>query len=203
VELAWRLGCTGLLALSALISGYHYRKAGPMAPVVYGAREGLALAAIRLTWVSVAVALPILYALEPRWLAWAALPLPPVLRASLGAALGASHAALLAWAHRALGANFSSSLRTRAHHELVTTGPYRWVRHPLYGAALLLYSALGVLSANWAVGLGGLSFMLFIIVVRTPREERMLHDAFGPSYARYHRRTGGLLPRIPERRGDR
>jgi protein-S-isoprenylcysteine O-methyltransferase Ste14 len=114
----------------------------------------------------------------------------------LGTCLGAAHAALLGWAHRALGPNYSSSLCTRGDHQLVTTGPYRWARHPIYGAALLLYLALGVLSANWAVALGGTTFILFILLVRTPREEQMLLDTFGAEYSAYREHTGYLLPRI-------
>ena len=199
MDLGFRIACAGLLVLSALTSAHYYRKAGPVERLAYGEREGVVLAVARGVWVVLAVAFPILYALRPEWLDWGRFPEPLALRAVLGTCLAAAHATLLVWAHRALGPNFSSSLRMREGHELITTGPYRWVRHPLYGAALLLYAGLGVLSANWPVGLGGITFILFILLVRTPREEQMLLEAFGAEYSAYRERTGRVLPRIPWR----
>jgi protein-S-isoprenylcysteine O-methyltransferase Ste14 len=195
-ELVLRLGCVGLLVLSGLISARYGWKVGSIKRVAYGRREGAVLAAIRGAWVAVAVAMPVLYALRPEWLDWGSIPAPVELRGAVGTGLGAAHAALLVSAHRALGPSYSSSLCTHDDHRLVISGPYRWVRHPIYGAALLLYAALGILSANWVVAIAGITFILFILCVRTPREEQMLLDTFGAEFSAYRQRTGYLLPRI-------
>jgi protein-S-isoprenylcysteine O-methyltransferase Ste14 len=53
-----------------------------------------------------------------------------------------------------------------------------------------------LLSANWFVGGGGLAFVLLLMAVRTPREERMLIRRFGDDYRSYMGRTGRYLPRL-------
>lgn len=196
MEPIFRASTVGLLALSALISAHYYRKAGPLPRTLYGAREGAAMAVLRLGWVALAASMPVLWAVQPEWLGWARVPAPATLRATLGGLLGAAHVALLVGAHRALGANFSSSLSLREGHRLIVEGPYRWVRHPIYAAALLLYLGLGLLSANAAVGAVGTAFILFIVAVRTPGEERMLLEAFGEEYRAYRDRTARLVPGV-------
>jgi protein-S-isoprenylcysteine O-methyltransferase Ste14 len=103
---------------------------------------------------------------------------------------------LLVWLFRSLGRNISETVLTKADHRLVTHGPYRWVRHPLYSVATVAFLALGLIAANAfiiALGLvifGGLA--LFVV----PREEAELAAKFGPDYEAYRGRTGGLFPRL-------
>jgi protein-S-isoprenylcysteine O-methyltransferase Ste14 len=81
-------------------------------------------------------------------------------------------------------------------HELVTSGPFRFVRHPLYSGALVLWLTAALGTWNWL--LLALWPLFLIIVVRLPvrEEERLLHDKFGPAYDDYRRRTGRLVPRF-------
>jgi protein-S-isoprenylcysteine O-methyltransferase Ste14 len=138
-------------------------------------------------------ALPI-WLLAPRWLGWAALGFPAPLR-WVGAPIGVLGLALLVWVHRTLGRNFSGTLALRADHTLVVEGPYRRVRHPMYGAFLLLMLALVLLTANGVIGALGLGAMAALLVLRTPLEEAQLAERFGADYEAYRARTGALLPR--------
>src|SRR5688500_13896318 len=73
----------------------------------------------------------LLYLFRPRVLAWAAVPLWPEFR-WLGVGLMMASGLLLVWVHQSLGRNFNTTLVLRRDHELITKGPYRWVRHPMY-----------------------------------------------------------------------
>ena len=78
------------------------------------------------------------YLIVPEWVEWAAVPLPAWLR-WLGLAVGVLGIAALAWVHHELGRNFAATLHMRAEgHTLITSGPYRWVRNPMYTSIYLI-----------------------------------------------------------------
>jgi protein-S-isoprenylcysteine O-methyltransferase Ste14 len=144
-----------------------------------------------------------IYGLAPGWLSWAEIPLPPLVRWS-GTATGVLSLLLFVWVHRSLGKNYSPLIALRDDHTLVTRGPYRWVRHPMYGAFYLLHVAVFLLSANAFIGLTWIGGLTGVVVLRIPQEERMLTERFGNAYIEYAQRTGRLLPdvfgkRLPER----
>ncbi|MFL7810386.1 MAG: isoprenylcysteine carboxylmethyltransferase family protein [Anaerolineae bacterium] len=136
-----------------------------------------------------------LYLLLPGTLAWAAVPLPAAVRWA-GAALGCAALVLFAWVHHALGANYFWLLQLREGHTLVTSGPYRWVRHPMYTAFIMLHIAVALLSANAFLGLTWLGGLALLLVGRVRREEVMLNEAFGEEYREYTARTGRFLPQM-------
>jgi len=136
-----------------------------------------------------------LYLLAAPTLAWAAVPLPASVRWA-GAGLGLAALALFVWAHRSLGANYSWLLRVREQHTLITHGPYRWTRHPMYTAFYLLHIAVALLSANAFIGLTWLGGLTLVLAGRVREEEAMLTGAFGTDYVRYMERTGRFLPRL-------
>lgn len=134
----------------------------------------------------------IAYVVNPSSMAWSSLDLAPWLRWS-GAGIGVAAAALLTWALRNLGGNLTDTVVTRRDHTLVTTGPYRWIRHPFYTAVALAVLANGLVAANWFLLLtGGLAFVL--LAVRSRREEENLVARFGDRYRDYVRDTGRFLP---------
>ena len=110
-------------------------------------------------------------------------------------------AGLLFWTFSSLGKNLTDTVVTRREQTLVTTGPYRRVRHPFYDSVVLLVLASTLIAANWFLfAAGGLLFLLFI--VRTRSEEEKLLDRFGDSYRAYMERTGLFLPRMRTNRRD-
>ena len=80
------------------------------------------------------------------------------------------------------------------------TGPYQWVRHPLYTTGLTLFVALGLIEASWFVLCVTAVTALFIQLLVIPAEERVLIEKFGEQYRAYMHRTGRLLPRVSNSR---
>jgi protein-S-isoprenylcysteine O-methyltransferase Ste14 len=134
------------------------------------------------------------YVVNPQGLAWASVPLPEWLRWT-GAGLLAACGLLLTWTLHSLGKNLTDTVVTRQVHTLVTTGPYRWVRHPFYVSVLLLVVSCAMLAANWFIF--GCGLVLFAMMLRRTRiEEGKLAERFGEEYRRYVERTGAFVPRL-------
>lgn len=139
----------------------------------------------------------LLFFANPGWMAWSAIPLPDAVR-WVGVGIGVIGGVLFIATLRALGPNLTDTVVTRARHTLVTTGPYRWVRHPFYLASALAVLANTLAAANWFIGLTG-GAAVVLLVVRSNREEQNLEKRFGAEYAEYVHRTGRFLPRFSER----
>jgi protein-S-isoprenylcysteine O-methyltransferase Ste14 len=135
-----------------------------------------------------------LYLINPRWMAWAQLDLPAWLRWS-GAGLMLVCLPLIFSVFYNLSSNVTPTVAITENHTLVTRGPYRWVRHPLYTVAFASFIGFSLLSANWFTLLM-LLLGFIIIVIRTPIEEQRLIDRFGEEYILYMNRTGRFLPRF-------
>ena len=131
--------------------------------------------------------------LSARWSRWAFLPLPVELRWS-GEALSLGSLLLLAASYDALRKNYQDTLLLRQDHELVATGPYSRIRHPIYLSFLLLMVSAFLLSANWVIGLSGIILIASVMLVRIPREEKLMRERFGAIYQDYEARTGRLFP---------
>jgi protein-S-isoprenylcysteine O-methyltransferase Ste14 len=135
------------------------------------------------------------YIFSPTLVAWAALPLPTWLRYA-GVLLALAGFGLLQWAQTALSSNWSDTPVKLSHHTLTTNGPYRWVRHPIYTAFLLILSAPLLLAANWLVGLSWVAMTYLDVTARITAEETMLRETFGADFSAYATRTGRLLPKL-------
>ncbi len=132
------------------------------------------------------------YVINPDWMAWSAVSLPVWVR-WLGVGVGAVAGSLLIWTMHTLGKNLTDTVVTRKDHELVTGGPYRFVRHPFYCAFILAVLANSTVAANWFILLtGGLAWL--VIVLRTNKEEENLIARFGDDYRGYMERTGRFFP---------
>ena len=136
----------------------------------------------------------IAFLIKPASMAWSSLPLPLWLRWS-GLGIGVIAATLSLCTLHNLGKNLTDTVVTRQEHQLVTTGPYHWVRHPFYDAVLLCVLTASLLMANWFVFLTG-SAVFVLQVIRSAREEQQLLARFGESYLAYTRQTGRFLPRL-------
>jgi protein-S-isoprenylcysteine O-methyltransferase Ste14 len=108
----------------------------------------------------------------PVWVRW------------VGVALLAASTLVTCWIFRALGANVTRTVVAREGATLVTTGPYRFVRHPLYTNGALAFTALSV-----AIGMA-------LLAVRTRQEEAHLAARFGAGWSAYAATTGRFLPRL-------
>jgi protein-S-isoprenylcysteine O-methyltransferase Ste14 len=98
--------------------------------------------------------------------------------------------------HADLGQNWSVSLELREGHQVVTEGVYRHIRHPMYASIWLWAIAQGMMLENWLAGWSVVPAFAAMYFLRTPREERLMCEAFGDEYRAYMRKTGRLLPRV-------
>jgi protein-S-isoprenylcysteine O-methyltransferase Ste14 len=115
-------------------------------------------------------------------------------RATLGLFLFALGLWLALWARVHIGRNWGSPMSQKLQPELVTSGPYRWVRHPIYTGILVAGAGTAVaLSWRWlvAVALAGVYFVYSATV-----EERYLTTEFPDAYPTYKRSTKMLVPLV-------
>lgn len=105
-------------------------------------------------------------------------------------------AALFRWSSLTMGRNWSLVARMRTDHELVTTGPFAVVRHPIYVSMLLFLLALAVATGHYLQLLWAVPVFAIGTRIRIVEEEKLLRVAFGPAFDDYVRRTGALFPRI-------
>ncbi len=111
-----------------------------------------------------------------------------------GVALLAACVAALASSYDALGTNYRGGIGLYEEHELVTRGPYHFVRHPIYSSFILTMLAATLVSSNWLLGVSGLILVVLIAVARLPREEMQLRDRFAARWEQYRLTTGSLVP---------
>jgi protein-S-isoprenylcysteine O-methyltransferase Ste14 len=156
-------------------------------------REPWVFPAVRGLRATLMLAFLVLYGWNPPWFGVLSFPLPDGFR-WLGVVLSALSLVLYAWSRHALGKAWSSCLQMQAKHELITTGPYAWIRHPIYLAMMLFLTGLTLVGANWAL-VGFLIISILDLFLRMPREEQMMVENFGEAYNAYRQRTGGIFPR--------
>ncbi len=113
-----------------------------------------------------------------------------------GALITAAGILLFWWTHSTLGRNWSPYIQVNIRQTFVDSGPYRWIRHPMYLSVFITGAGVTLLSANWLVGLVFLLPAALLALVRIPAEEALLQAAFGEAYRAYQSRTGRLLPRF-------
>lgn len=134
----------------------------------------------------------LLWLAYPPLVSWAGVHLPEWLR-WLGIALVAGGLALGLAALWHLGRSTTPTAVARTDAELVVSGPYRWIRHPLYTSMWLSVPGVALVSANLLPLLSGAATVA-VLTFRTRREERELVERFGDRYRRYMSRTGRFLP---------
>ena len=137
---------------------------------------------------------PLVYLLNPAWMAWSKIGLPEWVR-WLGVGIGILCMFGIYWLFSSFGTGITPTSATRAEHQLVTSGPYRWVRHPLYTVGSSMFIAFGMMADNWFIALLGILAFLGM-EARTPKEEANLIEKFGDEYREYMKRTGRFLPKL-------
>jgi len=139
----------------------------------------------------------LVYSFVPQWMGSFLLPLPSWVRWA-GTILGLLCLPFLVWVQQTLGRHWSTDLQIRERHVLVTQGPYRWVRHPMYSLIFLFLISLCLVSANWLFVVGSVA-AIALLYGRIAREEQMMIERFGEEYCSYMGHTGRLLPRLARR----
>ncbi|AIF46549.1 isoprenylcysteine carboxyl methyltransferase [Dyella japonica A8] len=113
--------------------------------------------------------------------------------ALLGALLTLLGVVFACWARHVLGRNWSSVVQVKQGHELIQSGPYRWVRHPIYTGMLLAFVGTGTAIGEWRSAIA-------VLIVATSfwfklrLEERWMRESFGATYVQYMQRTKALIP---------
>ena len=134
------------------------------------------------------------YLIYPPLLAWSKVGLPEWLR-WLGVGLGIICVFLIYWMFSNIGTGITPTVATRSEHKLVTKGPYRWIRHPLYTFGTLFFLSFALMADSWFIALLALTAII-ILSLRLPNEEAHLIEKFGYEYREYMKRTGKFLPKI-------
>lgn len=137
---------------------------------------------------------PFVYLVNPAWMAWSKIGFPDWVR-WLGVGVGVLCDLGIYWLFSSIGSGITPTSATRKEHTLVTKGPYRWVRHPLYTVGASLFIAFGMMADNWFIAsMGILTFIA--MAIRTPKEEANLIEKFGDEYREYMKTTGRFLPKL-------
>jgi protein-S-isoprenylcysteine O-methyltransferase Ste14 len=110
-----------------------------------------------------------------------------------GAALCALGLGFAVWARRHIGHNWSSTVSVKQQHELVVSGPYALVRHPIYSGLLLAVLGSALARAEWR-GLLALLLVWLALWRKWRLEECWMEQTFGTAYGAYRRRVPALLP---------
>lgn len=126
---------------------------------------------------------------------FASIELHAILRI-IGLALGLLMLWLFYLAHSHLGNNWSGTLEIRDGHQLVNTGLYKYVRHPMYMVFWLNALAQLLITSNWIVGGAAILAVFVLSVARIPDEEKMMIETFGDEYQEYMKQTKRLIPYI-------
>lgn len=156
-------------------------------------QEGLIVLGLASLW-GITILLPFFYLFTdwldfvdyrlPNWTGWC------------GAAIFGIALWLLWRSHADLGRNWSVAAEVREKQNLVTSGVFKYMRHPMYSAHLLWGIAQALLVNNWIAGVASLAVFLPLYLLRVPREEKVMLNEFGDEYRDYMKHSGRVIPRF-------
>lgn len=110
-----------------------------------------------------------------------------------GATITAAGLLFAVWARLHLGGNWSGTVTIKRDHELITSGPYAFVRHPIYSGLLLALLGSAIARGEWWVMIA-VVLAFWSIWWKLRIEERWLNEHFGNAYADYRERVAALIP---------
>jgi protein-S-isoprenylcysteine O-methyltransferase Ste14 len=193
-ENTFRLIATLMLVGTLSVSIYFRRKADRTGEKITPEGEGRFVLTIRLIvgltlWFGI-----FSYMLYPPLISWAQVTLPNNVR-WLGVGMMAAMLPLLYWMFSSLDTNITKTVAIREEHQLITHGPYKYIRHPLYTFAMINFIGLSLVSANLLIA-GTLIAGMLPLIMRTPIEEEHLISRFGDEYHAYIKTTGRYWPKL-------
>lgn len=112
---------------------------------------------------------------------------------AVGIIIQAGFFALAIWARQHLGRNWSAEVRIGEGHELVRTGPYRMLRHPIYTAMLGMFVGTAIASSQYHA-LVGVTILVLAYLRKTRLEEKIMRETFGAEWDSYQQNTWRLVP---------
>ncbi|HTY50125.1 MAG TPA: isoprenylcysteine carboxylmethyltransferase family protein [Steroidobacteraceae bacterium] len=115
--------------------------------------------------------------------------------AGLGALLTLAGLSFSVWARVHLGRNWSGVITIKADHELITTGPYALVRHPIYSGLVLGFIGTALAVGQWR-GVLSVALALVCFVQRMRTEESWMRQQFGAAYVAYAQRVRAFIPGV-------
>jgi protein-S-isoprenylcysteine O-methyltransferase Ste14 len=103
--------------------------------------------------------------------------------------------AFTVWARIHLGQFWSARVGLKEGHELIQSGPYAWVRHPIYSGILVAVLGSAVVAGDYRALLA-VALVWVGLALKARREERLLSEHFGEAFVQYRQRTGALVPKF-------
>ncbi len=128
------------------------------------------------------------------WMRLRFLPPDPWIR-DLGIAITAAGLLFAIWARSYLGGNWSGSVTVKVEHQLIRTGPYRWVRHPIYSGMIVAFIGTAIVRGQ-VRGIVAVVLLWISFTIKSRVEEQFMTATFGPEYEEYSRSTGAIVPRL-------
>jgi protein-S-isoprenylcysteine O-methyltransferase Ste14 len=120
---------------------------------------------------------------EQSWTRWA------------GTAITAAGLAFSVWARHHLGEYWSDKVVLKVDHQLIRSGPYSFLRHPIYSGVLLAIAGSALAIGEWR-GVVVLAVMTINYWVKASREDRILSGKFGDAFDEHRRQAGFLVPKL-------
>lgn len=195
VDSIFRLIAGFVLVVAFVTSGYFRMRARAVGEVIDRRNEGTLVLLLRMGSALPLLVVLVLNIVYPSLVNWSKYELPLFLR-WFGVAAAIFCVPLLIWVFRSIGGNISETVLTKQNHELVMSGPYQRVRHPLYSSALLLLFSMSFMLEDWFVLIYAIvgAFIFRYLVI--PAEESNLIEVFGERYVKYQKQTGAMIPRF-------
>jgi len=134
------------------------------------------------------------YALNPSWMLLFILPCPEIILYGI-TIIGFIGIAFLIWVHLYLGKEWSAALQIKEGHQLIISGPYSKIRHPMYTALFTVYLCFALVSMNLLIILFTV-LAITSLAVRVSKEEKLLISEFGDRYRNYMEHTGRYFPKF-------
>jgi protein-S-isoprenylcysteine O-methyltransferase Ste14 len=113
----------------------------------------------------------------------------------VGAALTWAGIAFAIWARSHIGRYWSASVALKAEHELIRTGPYARIRHPIYTGMLMALAGTAIAVGRYR-GIVAFAIILVSFIWKSKREEALLAGQFGPAFQDHRSHTGFFLPKL-------